>query len=161
MVIENRTEAIRKIGFFRGLEESEINQVTDICKERSFEAGELCQTEGKPTNQVHFILSGRVGTVIHIPNVTYISSETILDTLHDGDAFGWSSLIQGTPWSTLRALEPTHVLSVNSRDLIDLCEKNSRIGYILMRNLSSLIASRLRRNRMSILNAVVAIRGEW
>jgi CRP-like cAMP-binding protein len=161
MVVENRIETIRRIGFFQGLKESEITQVTDICKERSYKVGELCQMEGQPSNQVHFILSGRVGTVIHIPNVTYISSEIILDTLHNGDAFGWSSLIQGTPWSTLRVLEPTNVLYVTSSDLISLCEKNSRIGYILMRNLSSLIASRLRRNRMSILNAIVAIRGEW
>jgi CRP-like cAMP-binding protein len=161
MAIANRTEATRRIGFFQGLDESEIALVTDICKERSYGVGELCQIEGQPANQVHFILSGRVGTVVHIPNVTYISSEIILDTLHDGDAFGWSSLIQGTPWSTLRVLEPTDALYVNSNDLIKLCEKNSHIGYILMRNLSSLIASRLRRNRTSILNAIVAIRGDW
>jgi CRP/FNR family transcriptional regulator len=161
MVVANRTEAIRRIGFFQGLTEEEITQVTDLCKEHSYKVGELCQTEGQRSEQVHFILKGRVGTVIHIPNVTYISNEIILDTLHDGDAFGWSSLIRGTPWSTLRVLEPTDVLSVNSADLIGLCEKNSHIGYVLMRNLSALIASRLRRNRMSILNAIVAIRGEW
>ena len=160
MVVANRTEAIQRIGFFKGLDESEINQVTDICQERSYKGGELCQVEGQPANQVNFILSGRVGTVIHIPNVKHISSEIILDTLHDGEAFGWSSLIQGTPWSTLRVLEPTDVLYVNSEDLISLCQKNTHIGYILMRNLSALIASRLRRNRMSILNAIVAIRGE-
>ncbi len=161
MVVDTRTEAIKKVGFFQGLSESEITQVTDICRDRSFKVGEICQREGQPSSYVNFILKGRVGTVIHIPNVTYISSEIILDTLHDGDAFGWSSLIQGTPWSTLRVLEPTDILYVNSHELIDLCEKSSHIGYILMRNLSSLIASRLRRNRMSILNAIVAIRGEW
>ena len=160
MVVANRTEAILRIGFFKGLSESEINQVTDICRERSFNTGELCQVEGQAANRVNFILSGRVGTVIHIPNVNYISSEIILDTLHDGEAFGWSSLIQGTPWSTLRVLEPADVLYVNSEDLISLCQRNTHIGYILMRNLSALIASRLRRNRMSILNAIVAIRGE-
>jgi hypothetical protein len=30
----------------------------------------------------------------------------------------------------------------------------------VMRNLSALVASKLKRNRMSILNAIVAIRGE-
>jgi hypothetical protein len=43
--------------------------------------------------------------------------------------------------------------------LISLCERDTQIGYILMKNLSILIAVRLKRNRISTLNAIVAIKG--
>jgi CRP/FNR family transcriptional regulator, cyclic AMP receptor protein len=161
MVVQNKCEAVKCINFFNGLTDSELIEVANICKEHDFGAGELCQIEGQSTNKINLIVKGRVGAVRHIPNVTYCSSEIILDTLHDGEVFGWSALIKGTPWSTLRVLDPTEVLTLDAGELLDLCESNNHIGYILMKNLSTLIASRLRRNRMSILNAIVAIRGEY
>lgn len=142
------------------MDEGELAQIALICGEQTYGIGELCQKEGQPSSRVNFILEGRAGTVIRIPNVTYCSSEIILDTLHDGDMFGWSALIKGTPWSTLRVLEPTRILYIEAEDLVNLCEKNNHLGYILMKNLASLIASRLRRNRMSTLNAIIAIKGE-
>jgi|MudIll2142460700_1097286.scaffolds.fasta_scaffold808779_1 CRP-like cAMP-binding protein len=153
-------DELKKSSFLRGLSDEELEQVARLCSKRAYAIGELCQTEGQSANRVHLILEGRVGTVLHIPNITYCSSEIILDTLHTGDIFGWSALIKGTPWSTLRVIEPTEVVYINADDLTRLCETNTRIGYFVMKNLASLVASRLRRNRMSTLNAIVAIKGE-
>ena len=159
MVVQINNEVMRKIPFLRGLDETELAQVADLCAERPYAVGEICQVEGQSANQVFFIIEGRVGAVLRIPNITYCSSEIILDTLREGDVFGWSSLMRGTPWSTLKVLEPTKVMAVKADALLNLCENNSRIGYVLMKNLASVIASRLRRNRMSTLNALVAIKG--
>jgi CRP/FNR family transcriptional regulator len=161
MAVQNRNTEIENTSLFKGLDKSDIEKIASLCNERSFNVGELCQNEGESTNKVNLIIKGRAGTVVRIPNVTYLNSEIILDVLHDGDVFGWSALIQGTPWSTLRALDPMEVLYLDATELLNLCENNNHIGYVLMRHLASLIASRLRRNRMSILNTIVAIRGNW
>lgn len=160
MATQTMNEVLKRIPFFKGLDDAELEKVASISGRRSYAMGDLCQAEGQSANRVHIIVQGRVGTIIHIPNIAYISSEIILDTLHDGDVFGWSSLIQGTPWSTLRVLEPTEVIHIEAGDLLNLCESHSHIGFIVMRNLSALVASRLRRNRVSTLNAIVAIKGE-
>jgi CRP-like cAMP-binding protein len=55
-------------------------------------------------------------------------------------------------------LETTTVWSISAQDLLDLCERDNHLGYILMKNLSALVSSRLRRNRMATLNAIAAIR---
>jgi CRP-like cAMP-binding protein len=159
MAVQTNNEILKKINFFRGLDDSELNMVSTLCKEKTYAAGEICQTEGQSANRVHFILKGKVGAVIHIPNISYSNSEIILDTLGMGDVFGWSALIKGSPWSTLKVLEPTEVVFISSEELISLCENNNHLGYILMKNLAVLISSRLRRNRMSTLNAIVAIKG--
>jgi CRP-like cAMP-binding protein len=159
MVIQINNEVMRKIPFLRGLDESELSQVADLCEERTYSIGEICQVEGQSANKVFFIIEGRVGAVLRIPNITYCSSEIILDTLREGDVFGWSSLMRGTPWSTLKVIEPTKVMEVSAEKLLDLCDTHPRIGYVIMKNLASVIASRLRRNRMSTLNALVAIKG--
>jgi CRP/FNR family cyclic AMP-dependent transcriptional regulator len=160
METQTRTQEIEKIDFFNGLTESELAQISELCHEQHFNEGELCQVEGKSSNQVSIIVKGRVGTVVRIPNITYLNSEIIIAVLHEGDLFGWSALIQGTPWATLRTLEPTTVLYIDADEFLNLCERNNHIGYLVMKHLSSLIASRLRRNRMSMLNAIVAIRGD-
>jgi CRP-like cAMP-binding protein len=160
MEVQNKTDAIGNISFFQDLTGPELAQIAALCRERTYATGELCQREGEASDDVHIILKGRAGTVVRIPNITYMNSEIIIDVLHDGDIFGWSALIKSTPWSTLRALDPMTVLYISAKELLDLCENNYHIGYIIMKHLSSLIASRLRRNRMSMLNAIVAIRGD-
>jgi CRP-like cAMP-binding protein len=159
MVIKTNYEILKKINFFKGLDESELNMVSTLCKEKTYDIGEICQTEGQSDKQVHFILKGKVGAVIRIPNISCNTNEIILDTLGVGDVFGWSALIQGTPWSTLKVVETTNVVYISAEDLISLCEKNTHLGYIVMKNLAVLVALRLRRNRMSTLNAIVAMKG--
>jgi CRP/FNR family transcriptional regulator, cyclic AMP receptor protein len=156
----SRTDEMKVVQLFRGMSDAEVGEIASLCKEKSYNIGDFTQKEGENTNLVNFILRGRVGTVVRIPNINYTSSEIMLDTLTAGDSFGWSSLIKGTPWSTLKAIEPTTVMYANADDLMKLCEKNHHIGFLLMKNLASLISSRLRRNRMSTLNALVAIKGE-
>jgi CRP-like cAMP-binding protein len=160
MLVQNKTEAIKSIHFFSGLAESELDRIAAMCKEQSLDAGEILQEEGKTDNQVHLILAGKIARVVHVPNVTYLKSEIILDVLRDGDVYGWSCLLNNSSTSTLRVLDPTKILNLNAPALLELCEKEHHIGFIVMRNLSTLIASKLRRNRMSILNAIVAIKGE-
>ncbi len=159
MVTQTVSEVLKHYSFFRGLDDEELEQVADISRRRSLTVGELCQTEGQAADHISVIAEGRVGTVVRIPNITYNNAEIILDTLRPGDLFGWSALIKGTPWSTLRVLEPTEVIQIEAEVLLDLCERYPHIGFVVMKNLSSLIASRLRRNRISTLNTIVAIKG--
>ena len=132
-----------------------------LCKKDTFKPGEICQKEGSPDSRVSFITKGKAGVEFHLPNVASGNRDIILYTLREGDVFGWTSLINSLPWSSLRALEPAEVLYADSEELLHLCEVNTHIGYILMRNLSALIASRFRRTRLATLNTLVSIKGEW
>lgn len=154
-------ETLKKIGLFRGLTEEELDEVAKFCAVRNFETGELCQFEGQMADQVHFIHKGRLGVEFHIPNIAYGCKDIVLDTLGIGDIFGWSALLKGTPWSTLRAIETTEAIYITAVDLLKLCSDNNHIGYLVMKNLATIITSRLRRNRMATLNAIVAIKGGW
>jgi CRP/FNR family cyclic AMP-dependent transcriptional regulator len=159
MAIQIHNDQLKKISLLRGLDESELSFISRFCESKSFGVGEICQVEGQSSNRINFIVKGKVGAVVRIPNISYSNSEIVLDTLGVGDVFGWSALIKGTTWSNLKALEPTEVLYAGANEMIKLCEENNHLGYILMRNLAGLIASRLRRNRMATLNAIVAIKG--
>jgi CRP/FNR family transcriptional regulator, cyclic AMP receptor protein len=158
MVVMMKPETLRNAHFLRGLNEEEIAKISALCKDGTFEAGELCQKEGEPVKRVNFIIKGKIGVEFHLPGLACENRDLVLYTLEDGGVFGWSALIEGVPWSTLRVFETTTVKWIDADALLNLCETDNHIGYILMRNLSSLIASRLRRNRMATLSAIAAIR---
>ena len=152
-------EVLEKISFLNRLNDKELAQVAGLCTKHSYAFGETCQSEGQPTNRINLIIKGKVGIVNRFSSANS-SGEIITDIFRDGEVFGWSAFLHGTPWSTLKALEPTEVLQINVNELVNLCETNHDIGYYLMRNLASLISTRFRRNRMSLLNAIVSIKGE-
>lgn len=154
-------EILKKIGLFRGLTDDELDELAKMCAIRTYEAGELCQFEGQMADQVHFIHKGRLGVEFHIPNIAYGCKDVVLDTLGIGDIFGWSALLKGTPWSTLRAIDNTEAIYIGATELLSLCDKNNHIGFNVMKNLATIITTRLRRNRMATLNAIVAIKGGW
>jgi CRP-like cAMP-binding protein len=153
-----KPQTLGNIHFLRGLSDEEMCKISALCKEATLEVGELCQKEGEPVKRVNFVIKGKIGVEFHIPGIAQDTKDIILYTLDEGGVFGWSALIEGIPWSTMRVLEPTTVWWVDAEALLNLCDTDTHIGYILMKNLSSLIASRLRRNRMATLNAIAAIR---
>ena len=162
MVVQDKANALKAIRFFDGLTDHELDELAKICTETNFSDEQVCQVEGQAASGIHLIIKGKVGSVNRIPNTIPPGSEMILEEFREGDMFGWSSLIKSTAsWPAIRALGPVSTLYVKADDLLNLCEKDSRIGYVTMRNLASLIASRLRKYRMSMLNTIVAVKGEW
>jgi CRP/FNR family cyclic AMP-dependent transcriptional regulator len=161
MLTMNKTEAIRAIHFFRGLTDPEMERIAALCKEQSLEARESYLEEYKSDNTVHLILEGKIAAIVHIPNVTQVKNEIVVDVLREGDVYGWPFLLKSSPISNLRVLEPAKLLNINAQELLDICETDHHIGFIVMRNLSNLITIKLKRQRMSMLNAMVAMRGEY
>jgi CRP-like cAMP-binding protein len=159
MATQINSELLTKLSLFKGLNDEELTKIAGMCSARSYKVGEICQEDGKSENRVHFIIKGRAGVIIRVPNISYASSEIITDNLGIGDSFGWSTLIGSVPWSTIRVIEAMDIIYIETEELLKLCDANKHIGYIVMKNLANLVASRFRRNRMSILNTIVALKG--
>jgi CRP/FNR family transcriptional regulator, cyclic AMP receptor protein len=158
MVTMTKNQDLKSIYFLRGLNDEEIAKISPLCREEIMDVGTLCQNEGVPVTRVNFIVKGKIGVEFHVPGFIQSNNDFILYTLDEGGVYGWSALIKDTPWSSMRVLETTTVWSISAQDLLDLCERDNHIGYVLMKNLSALVSSRLRRNRMATLNAIAAIR---
>jgi signal transduction histidine kinase len=138
-------ESLRKIDLFEGLTDEELIEVSKLCSEHCHESGELCVAEGDRVNCAHFVKRGKV--VIEIQSPKSAEDKTVIDTLEDGDLFAWSALVTSTLTASVRAVEPTEILDVNAVDLLALCEKRPRMGYIIMKNLTLIINSRLTKSR--------------
>ena len=156
MVAKSMIEVLKGVNLFNGLTEKDLGEIAKLCHEYSLEAGELCVVEGEKTDYVHFVKKGKVAVELEVANLPY-GGKVIVDTLGEGEVFAWSALVAGILTASVRAVEPTEVLYMNAAELLALCDKKNNIGYVIMKNLTSVISSRLTDSRLQLLNAIATI----
>ncbi len=113
-------------------------------------AGEVIFREGDTHESVYIVLQGRVGLEMFVPHrgrVRFYTAET-------WELFGWSSV---TPNVHLRTAGATAVLDgallkVDAAKLDEACEQDHDLGYLVMRRLSRVVASRLQVTRLQLLD---------
>ena len=142
-------ELLRKIELFSGLTEEDLIEVGKLCSEHNYRAGELCVSEGDRADYIQLVEKGKVEVEMKILKSS-LENKIIVDTLGDGEIFAWSALVTRALTASVRAVEPTVVLHVKSPDLLALCEKKSRMGYVIIKNLTFVIDSRLTKSRAKL-----------
>ena len=149
-------EVIKNINLFNGLTDKELSEVGKLCRESNCKAGEMCLTEGDHIDTIRFVKRGKVIIEFHAPRL-FQNSEVVVDTISDGEIFAWSALVTSTLTASVKASEETEVIEINADELNALCEKKPRIGYVIMKNLTQVINSRLAKSRKQLLSAIEAI----
>jgi CRP-like cAMP-binding protein len=136
---------------FENLNEDELKAVADLAHEENFEEGEVIFQEGTEARRVYLLLEGRVALRFRLP-LKPPSRETTIDTMSKGEAFGWSALVRPHRLTaTAICSEPAKCLAFEREDLQRLFEENNHIGYVIMVQLSAVIASRLRDVRLQLI----------
>jgi len=134
---------------FNGLEDAELGEIAKLCRERVCEPESICFTEGSKAEDLYLLRAGEVEIVFQSPRRCSKATVTIIGP---GRVFGWSALVEpGILTASARCTKRAQVILIRGADLIDIFEKNSRIGYVVMKNLSAVIASRLTRTRQALL----------
>ncbi len=134
-------EAFPAVQLFAGLTAQQKERVTSLGRTETYKAGEVICTEGTESENLYLVKEGQVavGSVIggkmHIP----------ISIVSEGEAFSWSALVP--PYrltATVVATAKTQVLAIKRGALLQLISAEPELGLIMMQNVASIIASRLR-----------------
>jgi CRP/FNR family cyclic AMP-dependent transcriptional regulator len=102
-------------------------------------AGTWCFIRGDLTGFFYLILSGAMEL-----ESTGAAGEKRVITLYSGDAFGWSSVLDGErKHSQARALSEVVALAFDGSELRKACDQDPEFGYALTKRLLSIVAGRL------------------
>jgi CRP-like cAMP-binding protein len=106
-------------------------------------------SEGEQHPYLYIILEGKVCVESYIPgygSMPIFSAESL-------DVIGWSSLtpVVRQKTGTARVLEPTRLLMFKADLLMELCESDCDLGFIIMCRLANIVASRLLTHRLHLL----------
>jgi len=136
-------EILKSFGLFSGLSQTELVGIARLCRERTYESGSVIFTIGGSAADVYLLETGKVDIQIEFKIYDYEIMTTVY-TVEKGETFGWSALVPPHRLTASARCEgKADVMMINSKELMEFLEKDRRIGYVVMKNLSALISSRL------------------
>ena len=144
-------EALHSCELFTGLSDEEVEQVAAIAAVETYQAGQEIFAERQPADRLFILSSGRVQMHIHLGSSLQPDRELTVEEVEPGRVFGWSSLVtQQRFTASARALEPVTVVVIEAADLNALFDRNAHIGFVVMKQLAKVVASRLNHTRQRL-----------
>ncbi len=146
--MEDLRGILRNVMLFASLSEDDLAEVAKICKKQVFHRGEVIAQQGSAGNELFIITDGFAEVAVQ----TMEGTAHVLVNLGSGQIIGEMSLIdQGPRSATVRALsEPTVVQMILREDFEHLCEKNTRIGYVVMKDIAADLSFKLRQRNLTV-----------
>ena len=124
-----KPDELRHIPLFTLLDDDEINVLAEQVELRSFEARQRIYKTGEASTGAYVVLNGAV----HVTIVDADGQEVLVDEPHEGEIFGFASMLEGTPHQTSAlATEPTHCLEVDRNDIAALIAKKPMAGLDML-----------------------------
>ena len=143
-------EELRKIPWFQDLPPNHVRRFAEISFLRHFKAGEVFFHEGDKQDYFYVGLSGRVALNVFVPH----HGKVRFYTCEQWDSFGWSGVTPVVRTRTAGAVGVMDgvVIATNTAKLQGLCDRDHDIGYLFMRRMTNVIASRLLITRLQLLD---------
>ena len=143
-------EALRDVRFLHDIDNEHLWQIADLTRIRDVGQGELLFREGDVPEDVFLVISGSIGLDINVPG----GGPKRIATVGAGEILGWSAILEQTQMTaTARTLCPSSVAQINTAQLLNICKRNPRFGYELLRRTSLALASRLSATRHQLLDS--------
>lgn len=126
------------IPIFQDLNNNELKTIKRILHQREYKKNEIIFNQGDIGLGMYIIVRGNVDIVCE-------PGRHLLAELHDGDFFGELSLLDESPRSaTAIAKVPSEILCFFKPELLDLIERNPKLGGKILFKLAWTIGERLK-----------------
>lgn len=146
-------QTLQTIPWFLELSEGQIEKLAGITTIQHIAKDETLFHEGDPEGNLYILLDGEMALDIQIPGRERLR----IFTAEPLDIIGWSSL---TPMvrqctATARALTDCDYLELESGKLIHLCDEDDKFGFIIMKRIANVVASRLLTTRIQLMDHLI------
>ncbi len=137
-----QSSALKVSELFKGVSDAAIARL-DALARREEHAGQTTLYElGDPADDLYILESGRVEFVIGREDRTSMAGFM----LRKGEVFGWAALLEDHPRRIARAacMEKSSLLRLNGEEVLKVLADDPTSGFLVMRQLSTLITKHLR-----------------
>lgn len=141
-------QIMKGVELFDGLTDEELDKVISLCQERRYKDNDVIAKQNNPGKDLFIIQEGFVE--VAVAGRAGGTSKVIVN-LGVGQTVGEMSLVdQGPRSATVRAINTPTVVQVITHEAFEkLCETNTQIGYVVMRNMAADLSFRLRQRHLS------------
>lgn len=133
-------QALRDHPFTQGLSEAQIERLSGIAREVSFEEDEVVLVDGEHSTSIFLLLTGSV--VVELRTSQYVVA---VQAVGPGNVCGWSALLddQDTLFQ-VRAREHTTALEMDGATLRECCMADPTLGAAFFHRILRLVAGRVK-----------------
>ncbi|MFN8530619.1 MAG: cyclic nucleotide-binding domain-containing protein [Anaerolineae bacterium] len=133
---------LKRIELFHDLTDAQLERIAAISRRETYDEGALILNQNAPGDSMYVIAEGQV-----VVGRTYADG-TFQPVIYlgEGQVFGEVALLdQGARSASVAADQENTVVHAVSRDaFLDLCRQDTALGFILMKNLATDLAFKLR-----------------
>ncbi|PLX38505.1 MAG: Crp/Fnr family transcriptional regulator [Hyphomicrobiales bacterium] len=151
--LQNMETLLKELAFFQEFDESTVALLAGCASNVVFEAGSYVARAHDEANKFFFLRHGDVALELDVPT----RDPLVVETLHPGDALGWSWITAPHRWSfDARAVTLVRALAFDATCLRGKMDANHEVGYQLMRRFIPVIAKRLEGARLQLADLYAA-----
>ncbi len=135
--------ALSRAELFQGLSTATLDAIAGLCTPHDYEEGEAVYRFGDDAADVYVLVNGRVRFSLGVGNRPGEGHSVFTSRM----VIGWAALVADQPRriATAMCLEPTRLLVIPGKALLDVLEQSPADGFIVMKRLAAMIT----RNFMS------------
>ncbi len=143
---------LRRIPWFLELDANQLERLSAIATLHELEQGEVLFKEGDREDFLFILLEGQVLLQLEAPGrgqLPFYTAESL-------DVIGWSSMTPIVRQRTASAIatQRSLLIGLHSKLLQQLCDEDHDLGYVIMRRLANVVASRLLTTRIHFMEMI-------
>jgi len=132
-----KQEFVKSIPYFVGLDNAELDYISQFFSERKVERGEIVQLEGKPAEALFFVVIGAV----KVFKTSAEGKEQILSIVRPGESFNDTAVFDNGPSPTsVEAMTPVTLYRISRDDLQTILHEQPKVAL----NTTRVLAERTR-----------------
>lgn len=136
-------QVLKRTELFDGLTSEQLRQLMNVGQRVTLRAGDYLFLLGEDAVDFSIVTRGNVDLCFPMP-VGGEVKDIVLESLGEGKALGWSALVKPYRFTlSARATEISEVASFPRMALVELFEREPRLGYTFFMRISELVGIRL------------------
>ena len=144
-------EDLRGNLMFQELELEEMREILGFSERQTYSADSFVFKQDEESHKLFLVEKGLIGVIIQIRPSTQLA----IATESRGGILGWSALVPPHVYTaSAKCFEQTELLAIEGRKLRELCYQNTGLGVKVMEGLARLIAVRLQKTNLQVLDAM-------
>ena len=141
---------LQSIPWFQGISQKHFDDLAGISEVIEIDSGKNLFQQGDKQDYLYVVIKGRVGIEIAVPG----KGRTRISTAEPMEMLGWSSVTPVVRQRTAAAVTvlPSVLVRLDAAKLQKLCDQDHSFGYVVMRRIANVAASRLLVTRLQLLD---------
>lgn len=139
---------------FVGLPVRALEAIAAVAEKKRFAPGEIIFSPERASELAFLLLQGTVRLTVHATSLPEPVTLASLET--PGQAFGFSTVLgQGHHNSSAEAVTAVEAVAINGPRFLSYLEKDTEVGYVVMRRVAGALSRRLATLRRHLLETII------